>query len=1221
MAFGSEVGTGHVSIFPSMKGFRSAVDKEMRGAGKSGSNRFSQAFGNGSKIGKSFGGSFKKAFGSSARGVADDVLKPLKRDAAQASSKASAALLNYRQATVNVQQAQERLNSAIARYGSDSTQAQTASINLEKAQLRQATALDKSNDAAERLADAKKALKAAEDELAKGTNTVSGSMKTMASSFSAGFSSISRGQSTFTGLSGALGSLVRSLLGVDAIWKPLGSKIAGFANKAISSLSGFAVQVGAKIQTGLKGAISAAQQTLKGWGSSIAATVSGIAKPIGAAITAWTQPIRDWGSRTGNTIKTAVATWTAPIRSFGGKIGSAIGDAAGKVGQKLAPVANVAKNYFGNIATAAGAVWSKLPAGAQTAAGAIGSTLGNLASSAGNSFKNLAQNAVAHIKGLATGAVAAIGAGVAAIGGTLVATGKQALGAYATWEQAVGGVDTLFKGASGTVQKYAAEAYKTAGVSANEYMTQVTSFSASLISSLGGDTAKAAELGNTAMVDMSDNANKMGTDIQTIQQTYQSLARGNYAMLDNLKLGYGGTKAEMERMIADANKVKQANGEMADLSVDKFADVVEAIHIVQTQLGISGISAEEAAELVASGTMTQEEAFARMGTTAKEAATTIEGSVGMMKAAWQNWLAELGKDNADMAGLSKQLVDSVVQAAKNIVPRIGQIFKGVAAAIPDVFDSLVTTLPAPFQQAVNAISEVLNNVKSILAPLTAAFLTLGVGGLAPLAANLPIVGGLFGGLVNEGSKLAKVFGVMTGPIGMVVAAIGALIATVPELRNAFGTQVTGAFNLFKNTIAGMKPTFDAFGKSLQDMFNQVMPVITASVAELIPVFGDILQSLAPLIPTIIEPLMNALSSLMPLIGQLVSSLLPPLADIIAALLPVASQIVSMIGQVISQLASALVPVIQQVMDFVSQLVTAITPLIQQLVPVITDAVSGITGIIQQLMPVIQSIISVVGSVVSAIIGFITGTLLPAVQAMLPYVSGVIDGIQGVIQGVVGVISGVISMVTNLINGNWSGAWNSFKSILSNAAGAVGGLVSGIVSAIKGVFAGAGSLLYNAGSQLISGLWNGISGAIGGLYDKIKGALSGLVDKAKEALGIHSPSRVFRDEVGRYIPPGISEGIDKATPALQRDIAKRMQGVTAAAQSAFQPMTLRSAIGVEGSAPLPETGNGLADLASMLVELRGLRSDLQALHGDLGPIIAKYTPSMTIREEKRRLGLV
>ena len=770
---------------------------------------------------------------------------------------------------------------------------------------------------------------------------------------------------------------------------------------------------------------------------------------------------------------------------------------------------------------------------------------------------------------------------MAAIGGTLVAAGKQALGAYATWEQAVGGVDTLFKGASGTVQKYAAEAYKTAGVGANDYMNQVTSFAASLVSSLGGDTAKAAEMGNQAIIDMSDNANKMGTDIQTVQQTYQSLARGNYAMLDNLKLGYGGTKTEMQRLIADANKLPGVMKEGNDLSIDSFADVTEAISRVQKSLGISG-------------------------TTAKEAATTIEGSVNSMKAAWQNWLAGLGNENADMGALSQQLADSIGTALKNILPRVKVIAQSVVKAIPSLFSDLVTLLPEPFQNAVNAIGSVFNGlgeifkpVQSAIAPLIAAFMALGAGGIAPLLSKIPLLGGVLGGLSGPLSALG-------GPIGIVVAALGTLIATVPELRNAFGTQVTVAFNLFKNTIAGMKPTFDAFGKSLQDMFKQVMPVITASVAELIPVFGDILQSLAPLIPTIIEPLMNALSSLMPLIGQLVSSLLPPLADIIAALLPV---------------ASALVPVIQQVMDFVSQLVTAITPLIQQLVPVITDAVSGITGIIQQLMPVIQSIISVVGSVVSAIIGFITGTLLPAVQAMLPYVSGVIDGIQGVIQGVVGVISGVISMVTNLINGNWSGAWNSFKSILSNAAGAVGGLVSGIVSAIKGVFAGAGSLLKNAGSQLISGLWNGISGAIGGLYDKIKGALSGLVDKAKEALGIHSPSRVFRDEVGRYIPPGISEGIDKATPALQRDIAKRMQGVTAAAQSAFQPMTLRSAIGVEGSAPLPETGNGLADLASMLVELRGLRSDLQALHGDLGPTIAKYTPSMTIREEKRRLGLV
>ena len=210
-------------------------------------------------------------------------------------------------------------------------------------------------------------------------------------------------------------------------------------------------------------------------------------------------------------------------------------------------------------------------------------------------------------------------------------------------------------------------------MSANEYMTQVTSFSASLISSLGGDTAKAAELGNTAMVDMSDNANKMGTDIESIQQTYQSLARGNYAMLDNLKLGYGGTKSEMERLIQDANKVKQANGEMGDLSIDKFSDVVQAIHIMQQQMGISG-------------------------TTAKEAATTIEGSVNMMKAAWQNWLAELGKDNADINGLTTQLVDSVGTVIQNVGPRIAQIITGITAALPQLFSSLGSTLPALVMQ-------------------------------------------------------------------------------------------------------------------------------------------------------------------------------------------------------------------------------------------------------------------------------------------------------------------------------------------------------------------------------------------------------------------------------------------------------------------------------------------------------------------------------------------
>ncbi|MCC9084996.1 hypothetical protein LOS25_06460 [Enterococcus faecium] len=209
--------------------------------------------------------------------------------------------------------------------------------------------------------------------------------------------------------------------------------------------------------------------------------------------------------------------------------------------------------------------------------------------------------------GLVKVASAAISTSVNAIKGAF----SNAISEGAKLEQSIGGVETLFKENAGIVKNYANQAFKTAGVSANEYMENVTSFSASLISSLGGDTKKAAELANTAMIDMSDNANKMGTDMEAVTQTYQSLARGNYAMLDNLKLGYGGTKSEMERLMKDAEKLTGEHYTIGD-----FADTVKAIHAVQENLGITG-------------------------TTAKEAATTISGSFASMKAAMQNVLGKM----------------------------------------------------------------------------------------------------------------------------------------------------------------------------------------------------------------------------------------------------------------------------------------------------------------------------------------------------------------------------------------------------------------------------------------------------------------------------------------------------------------------------------------------------------------------------------------------------
>ena len=274
--------------------------------------------------------------------------------------------------------------------------------------------------------------------------------------------------------------------------------------------------------------------------------------------------------------------------------------------------------------------------------------------------------------GLGTAAkagVAALGAALASAATGAVALGKAALESYSQYEQLVGGVDKLFQDASPKLQEYAANAYQTAGMSANQYMEQATSFSAALINSLGGDTQKAADQADVAMRAMSDNVNTFGSNMEDVQNAFQGFSKQNYTMLDNLKLGYGGTQAEMKRLISDANEYAASIGEASDLSIDSFSDIVTAIDLIQQKQHIAG-------------------------TTAREAATTIEGSVNMAKAAWQNWVTELGKDDADMEKLTTQLVDSVTIAASNIVPRIAVIAGAAMAALSEQLPSAVEQLGA-----------------------------------------------------------------------------------------------------------------------------------------------------------------------------------------------------------------------------------------------------------------------------------------------------------------------------------------------------------------------------------------------------------------------------------------------------------------------------------------------------------------------------------------------
>ena len=340
--------------------------------------------------------------------------------------------------------------------------------------------------------------------------------------------------------------------------------------------------------------------------------------------------------------------------------------------------------------------------------------------------------------GLATAAkvgAAAVGAAATAIGALTTA----AVNNYAEYEQLVGGVETLFKNSADTVMGYAENAYKTAGLSANEYMSTVTSFSAALLRSVGGDTEKAAGLADTAITDMSDNANKMGVSLESLQNAYTGFSRGNFTMLDNLALGFSGTKEGMQELLDTA-------GELSGVKYDigSYADIVEAIHVVQTEMGITG-------------------------TTAKEAATTIQGSTASMKSAWANLVTGLADDSADFDTLMSNFVDSVVTVGENIIPRIQTTIQGVtqlvsaasAKIVPLVVDTLMQNLPALLTAGVDLVfalvNGMLNNIDTVIDSV------------------LQLIDVIVDKLIDNLPKLIE------GGVRLIIALAGGLIKAIPRL--------------------------------------------------------------------------------------------------------------------------------------------------------------------------------------------------------------------------------------------------------------------------------------------------------------------------------------------------------------------------------------------------------------------------------------------------------
>ena len=686
-------------------------------------------------------------------------------------------------------------------------------------------------------------------------------------------------------------------------------------------------------------------------------------------------------------------------------------------------------------------------------AGKICGEFGSTGSKAGKAFGNtMAEGVDGGVKrssgllsGLGTvargvGAVAA--AGMTALTGAVTAIGGAALSAYADYEQLVGGVDTLFGSASGQLQAYAADAYKTCGMSANQYMTQATSFAASLVSSCGGDVAKAADYANMAMGDMSDNVNKMGSNMVDVQNAYQGFAKQNYTMLDNLKLGYGGTKEEMERLIADANKLREVQGKNADLTIDSYADVVEAIHTVQENMGITG-------------------------TTAKEAATTISGSIGMAKAAWENFITGLGRDDVDFSQLTEQLLTSIGAVATNVAPRVAQIGEGIMQAFPVVLAGLGAVL-API------VSEALATAWNIA-----------VQALSSAGINLPEV---------DASQILGAF----QAIAAAAASVGQAIQTA---------------------IGFIMPLLAPIGAALLNIAQAVLPVLSAGIQVVL----GIIQALAP----VIQVVLATVAAIVETVSQVVAVVMPAIQSVLAAVqtaMPLIQTIIqtvmTAIGAVWNSEWSAISTVLTAVMTVVSAVVQGAMAVIQAVIQTVMAAINGdwsgvwqgIQAIASAVWSAIQSIvsaaISAVSSIISSVLSAISGVWNSTWSAISGFFDSVWSGLQGAAQSGIDAVMGVVSGIEGQITGFFAGAgsWlvDSGRAIIDGLASGIQSAIGGAVSAVSGAvseirsyfpfspaktgpFSGHGYTTFS-GKALMEGWAEGIGGGTGSVVSAISGAM-------------------------------------------------------------------------------------------------------------------------------------
>ena len=809
-----------------------------------------------------------------------------------------------------------------------------------------------------------------------------------------------------------------------------------------------------------------------------------------------------------------------------------------------------------------------------------------------NKLGSLGKSGLSVVSKAMTGAVAAVGAGAAAIV-------KSSLGVVANMEQQVGGVETLFKDSAKTVIRNANNAFKTAQLSANDYMSTVTSFSASLLQGLGGDTAKAAEIADMAIIDMADNANKMGTNMQDIQNAYQGFAKQNYTMLDNLKLGYGGTQSEMIRLINDSGIL---NEKIEDLDNVTFDQMIQAIHKVQQNLGITG-------------------------TSAKEASTTIEGSVNSAKAAWENF--EAGVISAN------DLVDTFWTAAKNILNNLGQMIPRLGKTGMDVVESLSGKIGEAVPQlkgltdSVGKLADKLQNMSTdelmnlgkTAAVLAGAAPALGVLGKSAgtcgdiLNSLGDISGGVFaklgkmpGNLKSLGASMksgAKVFGnvkdaillpfddlapkltgvfqkalgtISTGPIGKIVSDF----AEIPKgIISAFGKIGPGLAKTFPKATAALK----SFGSSISSTFGVIVNGAKGFGSLLGGAFGSVLSK--------VSGFGSQLMSYLGIIGNAFVPILSKVAGFIPSFISllnfgaVAAVVVAGLGLVYSQFGTQIDQILLLAQTKGPEIISNFGAGITEALPgLISSGATLILGLMNAITANLPSLISVGASIIATLVSSL-GAQLPqlipvAVQMILTLVESLISNLpqlitsglqlmEGLAQGIANAIPQVAAKAPVIIGKLASTIITNLPKIIQTGVKIITQLAVGLVQGIPALLGKIPSMISqiknaftsvnwgSVGMNIVRGIASGLTSAAKSLAEAAANAADNALNWVKSKLGIHSPSRVFRDQVGKMMALGMGIGFEKNIP-----VGSMNAGVQKAVQSLQRSVQLSTSVNPDRS---------------------------------------------------------